>query len=80
MTRKMRKYVLAAVAIGLFGTSSVAAAESWIIRTDLWGNPAFATLTVDQQQRQVTGDLDGDRVTGEAVGNRITFNATDSDG
>lgn len=57
-----------------------AAAETWIVRTDLWGNPAFSTLTLDRQQGRLTGALDGDRVEGEARANRISFGATDGDG
>lgn len=57
-----------------------ASAESWIVRTDLWGNPAFSTLTVDRVGTGISGDLDGDRVTGKASGDRMTLTATDEKG
>lgn len=52
----------------------------WIVRTDLWGNPAFSTLKFTRGQARVSGDLDGDRVVGEVKANRIAFSATDRDG
>ncbi len=55
-------------------------AESWILRTDLWGSPAFSTLTIDRTGNEVSGDLDGDRITGRASGDRLTLTATDSKG
>lgn len=55
-------------------------AETWIVRTNLWGNPAFATLTFDRDGKRLTGDLDGDRVAGQIAGTRIAFRATDAQG
>ncbi|PVX29160.1 acetamidase/formamidase family protein [Sphingomonas pokkalii] len=60
--------------------TSAAAAESWIVRTDLWGNPAFSTLTVERRGKDVTGDLDGDRIEGRVTGDRLTLTATDGKG
>ncbi len=57
-----------------------AAAESWIVRTDLWGNPAFSTLTIDRAGKGISGDLDGDRIAGKAGGGRMTLTATDEKG
>lgn len=50
------------------------------MRTDLWGNPAFATLTLERGRDGVAGDLDGDRLSGRVTGKRIVFDATDSSG
>lgn len=57
-----------------------ACAETWIVRTDLWGNPAFATLTLQRDGKRLTGDLDGDRVAGSIDGRRVSFAATDAAG
>jgi amidase len=65
--------------IGLLGAASATAAETWIVRTDLWGNPAFSTLTFDSDKGAISGNFDGDRVTGTADAKRIRFTATDSD-
>lgn len=54
-----------------------AAAETWIVRTDLWGNPAFSTLTLERDGRGVTGDIDGDRIEGRVTRDRMTLTATD---
>lgn len=56
------------------------AAETWIMRTDLWGNPAFSTLVIDRANGHITGDLDGDRIEGDANGNRMALTATDREG
>jgi amidase len=65
----------------LWACLSVAhAGETWIVRTDLWGNPAFSTLSVSRDHARLTGDLDGDRVTGDATGNRFVFTSTDAMG
>lgn len=56
------------------------ARETWIIRTDLWGNPAFSTLSIDTREGQVSGDLDGDRIQGKAKGNRLSLTGTDKQG
>lgn len=76
----MRLGVFAVAALGLLTAVPSRANETWIVRTDLWGNPAFSTLSFDREKTQVLGDLDGDSVVGEAKANRITFTATDSDG
>lgn len=76
----MRFKVVAVAAFGLIIAVPSNARETWIVRTDLWGTPAFSTLTFDREKAQVSGDLDGDRVTGELKANRITFDVTDSDG
>ena len=57
-----------------------ATAETWIVRTDLWGNPAFATLDFTRQGDRLTGELDGDRVAGRLAGKRINLQATDPRG
>ena len=55
-------------------------AETWIVRVDLWGNPAFSTLTLTRDGARLSGDLDGDRLSGAATGSRLRFDATDRRG
>lgn len=76
----MRLSAFTIAALGLLAAVPLKASETWIVRTDLWGNPAFSTLTFDREKAKISGDLDGDRVAGEVKTNRITFNVTDSDG
>lgn len=57
-----------------------AAAETWIVRTDLWGNPAFSTLTLERGDKGVTGDIDGDRIEGGMTRDGMTLTATDAQG
>ncbi|PZO88646.1 MAG: acetamidase [Sphingomonas sanxanigenens] len=60
--------------------ASAAHAESWVVTTDLWGNPSYQLLTLDRAGEQLSGDLDGDRLTGRASGNSFAFTVTDSRG
>lgn len=57
--------------------ATTAHAETWIVRTDLWGNPAFSTLTIERMGNRVSGDLDGDRIEGSASGSKVTLTTTD---
>lgn len=57
-----------------------AAAETWILRIDLWGNPAFSTLRLDRSDGKVTADVDGDRFAGEATAHAMTLKGTDREG
>lgn len=66
------------VALILMAASAVVAKETWIVRVDLWGNPAFSTLTIDRKSGKLSGDFDGDRVTGEFTGKQIRFKSTDA--
>lgn len=54
--------------------------ETWILRMDLWGTPAFSTATLARHGEAVTGDIDGDRVEGSVSGSTLKFTATDADG
>ncbi len=76
----MRFSVVAIAAFGLIAAVPSKASETWIVRTDLWGNPAFSTLTFDREKARISGDLDGDRVTGDVNANQITLDVTDTDG
>ncbi|CAM3719267.1 acetamidase [Corallococcus sp. ZKHCc1 1396] len=59
-------------------TAVFAAPESWLVTTDLWGNPAYQTLTLERSGKRLTGELDGDALEGERVGNDLRFVVTDS--
>jgi len=52
-------------------------AETWILRSDLWGNPAFSTLSIERSGNQISGDLDGDPAEGGVRGERLTLTVTD---
>ena len=76
----MQFNILAVAAFGLLTAASSKASETWIVRTDLWGNPAFSTLTFDRDRAKVSGDLDGDRVAGDVRASLISLNVTDNGG
>jgi amidase len=59
-------------------SASAADQETWLITTDLWGNPLYQTLELVRDAGRISGTLDGDAVQGEIVDDRIRFTATDS--
>src|ERR1700754_296949 len=71
------------VLLGLFIPLSVHAggpsAERWLLKTDLWGNTAYQTLTLNQDGNAVSGTFDGDKLAGTRHGNLLDFTVTDSD-
>lgn len=52
--------------------------ESWLVAIDLWGNPAYQSLSLVRQGDRVSGVLDGDPIDGRVEGDRIRFVATDA--
>lgn len=60
--------------------SQAFAAETWIVRTDLWGNPIFSTLIVEASGGRLSGTLDGDVVVGEQSNGKLAFSVMDRDG
>ncbi len=52
--------------------------EQWVVTTDLWGNPAYRTLTLQQDGDALTGDIDGDTIRGRRIGSSIAFENVDA--
>ncbi len=79
---RLHAWILALVTCVLIlaGTSLVNG-EIWIVRTDLWGNPAFSTLTIEIERGIVSGDLDGNAVHGTlSHDGELTMTSTDAQG
>lgn len=72
----MRLFVLAGLALA-HASLAQAAESTWIIKTDLWGNPSYSTLTLVDQNSRLSGELDGDTLVGTKTGNFVTFMVTD---
>jgi amidase len=73
----------AAIACSLLLVSIAARAadhESWVVATDLWGNPAYQSLEIDVDGTRLSGTLDGDVLVGERDGERVEFASTTRDG
>lgn len=75
----MRPSTIVLSVIGLLVARPAIASETWIVRTDLWGNPAFSTLILDREQDVISGEIDGDRVVGSQEAHKVRFVATDAD-
>jgi len=52
--------------------------ESWLVTTDLWGNPSYQALEWARDGNKLAGTLDGDKLEGERSGNTIRFVVTDA--
>jgi amidase len=79
---RLHAWILALVTCVLIlaGTSLVNG-EIWIVRTDVWGNPAFSTLTIEIERGVVSGDLDGNAVHGTlSHDGELTITSTDAQG
>lgn len=74
----MRNYV--PILCLLLSASPAFASETWIVRTDLWGTPAFSTLAFGKEGGHVTGVMDGDRIEGSFNGSRLMLTSTDRQG
>ncbi|MHC5541267.1 acetamidase/formamidase family protein, partial [Singulisphaera rosea] len=47
--------------------------ESWVVKTDLWGNPLYQILTLHRDGGQLTGEIGGDSLEGHLDGDVIEF-------
>jgi amidase len=73
----MRKLLLTFL-FCLYGAE--AAAATWVVALDRWGNTSYQTLTLHENGARLTGDIDGDAVSGSVDGARIEFSARGGDG
>lgn len=53
--------------------------ESWLLKTDLWGNTTYQALELVFDGQGVTGQLDGDPLSGDLRDGKLRFVVTDSD-
>jgi acetamidase/formamidase len=54
--------------------------EHWLVVTDMWGTPAYSTMTLIREDATLSGELDGDPIKGDATGKTLRFVATDNKG
>jgi acetamidase/formamidase len=52
--------------------------ESWVVTTDLWGNPSYQALEWARDGNKLVGTLDGDKLEGERTGNTVRVVVTDA--
>lgn len=73
----MNKAVVALLGAILMYGGSAHAADTWILRTELWGSPAFSTLQLEAKGDATTGTLDGDAARGSLQGSRLRLAVED---
>jgi amidase len=69
-----------AALIACAASATATAQNTWILRTDLWGSPAFLTATLDTRSGRLAGDIDGETVEGEVSGTTWRVDTTDRKG
>lgn len=72
----MGKAVVALFGAIMMYAGGARAADTWILRTDLWGSPAFSTLRLDTTGVAVNGVLDGDPARGSMRDGQLQLEVT----
>jgi acetamidase/formamidase len=75
----LRRLALIGVFLPLSVHAGESPVESWLLKTDMWGNAAYQSLTLSQDGNVLSGTFDGDKLVGTRQGNRLDFTVTDSD-
>ncbi|HEY0335417.1 MAG TPA: acetamidase/formamidase family protein [Stenotrophomonas sp.] len=76
----MKKAIFALSCAVAMCSAPVLAAEVWILRTDLWGNPAFSTLQLQATGADASGTLDGDPARGRLVEGHLQLQVDENRG
>jgi amidase len=79
---RYQHYIMVAAALLVTALTALPASaeEQWVVRTDFWGVPAYYTLTLDSDEDQLAGDMDGEPVNGSLAGQVISFSAGEEEG
>lgn len=75
----LRRLVLLGVCLPLAAHATGSSIETWLIKTDMWGNTAYQTLSLHQDGQALSGTFDGDALLGTRQGNLLDFTVTDAD-
>lgn len=74
----LRRLVLLGLCAPLVALSAEPKQQTWLIKTDLWGNTAYQTLVLGRHDDVVTGVFDGDKAVGTRCGEALILAVTDS--
>jgi amidase len=74
----LRRLVLPGICIPLAAFATERPNEAWLVKTDLWGNTAYQTLTLNKNGEALTGVFDGDNLVGTRRGDTLEFTVTDA--
>ncbi|MEO9079903.1 MAG: hypothetical protein ABI268_11415, partial [Rhodanobacter sp.] len=74
----LRRLVLLGLCVPLIALSAQPQQQTWLIKTDLWGNTAYQTLILERTGDVVTGVFDGDKAVGTRRGEALNLTVTDS--
>ncbi|MET0936849.1 MAG: hypothetical protein ABWX83_12715, partial [Luteibacter sp.] len=73
----LRSLIVLALAAATAGASNACASDTWILRTDLWGNASFATLEIDGDGARRVATLDGERMEVTETAKALQLTLTD---
>lgn len=74
----MRRLALLGLCIPLSALATEQQQEVWLVKTDLWGNTAYQTLTLHREGEAVKGVFDGDALVGTRRGDILELTVTDA--
>ena len=80
MMRRGLSQLAAALLLSPLLASAATTTQQWLVATDLWGSPAYATLALTRDGQQLSGTLDGDALEGSAEAGTLRFSARDRKG
>jgi len=75
----LRRLVLLGVCLPLAAYANETPSETWLVKTDMWGNTAYQTLLLSQKGNTLSGTFDGDRLVGSRHGASLDVTVTDAD-
>jgi amidase len=66
--------------LSLLPAAVFAAPDTWLVTTDLWGNPVYQFLELERDDKRLTGNLDGDPLEGifDFKSKQLRFVVTDA--
>lgn len=74
----LRRLALLGLCVPWTALSAEPQQQTWLVKTDLWGNTAYQTLVLGRDGDVVTGVFDGDKAVGTRRGEVLTLTVTDA--
>jgi len=75
----LRRLALLGLCLPVASYATDTSVETWLVKTDLWGNTAYQTLSLSRNGDTLSGTFDGDRLVGTRHGASLDLTVTDAD-
>lgn len=74
-----RRLALLGLCLPLGAMAAEPSTETWLLKTDMWGNAAYQVLALHTHGDNLSGTFDGDALVGTRHGKLLDFTVTDAD-